>query len=98
MFKKIKVELTGFKSEIYYLRELSIRQLGEVMKADGDDIKLLLTAVKYSLVDGDNVRVCNDKYTIDDLADELPQSYLTILADAWAALNDDSELDHAKKS
>lgn len=98
MFKTVSVKLDGFKGEKFYLKELSIRQANEVMACQGGDIDILLTALKYSLIDEDSNRVITPEYSVEQLADDLPQSYLNLLAEAYAELNKVDDLGIAKKS
>lgn len=102
-FKKIKVELPGFKYPVVFVRELSIRQLNEVYKnqASGTELDLLLNSFKHTLVNEAGDKIINNDYTIDQFADEVPQSYLVKLSDAFAQLNGEDEaatMERAKNS
>lgn len=102
MFKTIEISLPDYKFEKVLIKELSIRQLSQVYKSqDQNEVDLLLTALSFALCDITGKRIITDDYTIDDFADELPQSYFARLADAYAQLNvsdEDKQLDLAKKS
>ena len=101
MFKQIAVELPGFKYSKVFVKELSVLQLNKVYKQMGEDdtdIDLLLTTLKFSLVDEAGKCIISDDYTLDQFADEIPQSQIVTLSEAYAKLNADSDLDIAKKS
>ncbi len=98
MFKKIPVELKGFRNESFFLKELSIAKLKKVMAVNGDDLDTLLEALKYSLEDDKGNKVVSESYSIEQLTDDLPQSYLNDLAEAYAELSAVDEIDVAKKS
>lgn len=98
MFNQVNITLPGYGKGEYILRELSVRQLREVMKVEGDDLDVLLASLKYALRDKNGKCIVTDSYSIDDLADDLPQSYLNILAEKYAELADIDELSLAKKS
>ena len=97
MFKTQKLELKGFKGGVFYLKELSISQTKEVSKCDGDDLDTLLVALKHSLIDEDGKKVVTPEYTAENLCDDLPQSYLNKIADAYVKLNTFDEIETAKK-
>lgn len=93
-FRKVKVELTGFKYPVVYLREMSIRQLNELYKGqseDKSDLDMLLDSLKYTMVNEAGDNVITEKYTIDDFADEIPQSCIFALSDAFSELNGTDE-------
>jgi hypothetical protein len=98
MFKKVPILLKGYKSEKFALKELSIAKAKKVMAKEGDDLDVLLAALEHSLIYEDGERVITDKYTLEDFEDDIPQSYLLDLADAYKKLNDIDEIDIAKKS
>lgn len=103
-FKKVKVELAGFKYPVCYLREMSIRQLNELYKGqteDKSDLDLLLDSLKYTLVNEAGDKVITADYTVDDFADDVPQSSIFALSEAFTKLNGTDEeqaIDLAKNS
>jgi hypothetical protein len=88
MFKKIKVNLPGFKYPVCYLRELSISQLNEAYKQeDGTDLDTVLFALKCGLLNEAGDKVFNAEYTVEEFADESPGTFILKLSDAFTKLN-----------
>lgn len=104
MFKKVKVELTGFKYPVVYLKEMSIKQLNELYKSqskDDSDLDMLLASLKFTMVNEAGDYIITDAYTIDDFAGDVPQSYIFKLSEAFTELNGTDEttaLELAKNS
>jgi len=93
-FKKVKVELPGFKYPVVYLREMSIRQLNELyknQKEDQSDLDLLLNSLTYTLVNEAGDKIITPDYSIEKFADEIPQSCIFTLSEAFSELNGTSE-------
>lgn len=90
MFKKLEVNLPGFKYETCFLRELSIKQLRDVPKSD-EPIDLMFYAVECGLLNDKGDKIINSEYTIDNFIEDCPQSYIGILADAFSELNTPDE-------
>lgn len=102
VFKKTEVALPGFKYPKVFVKELSVKQLREIQKKKfEDDIEMFLTSLSYCLVNEQGDRVITPEYTIDQFSEELPQSYINTLSEAFAKLNgadDEKALDLAKNS
>ena len=102
MFKKIKVNLPGFKYPVCYLRELSINELNQTYKMnDVSDLDLMLFAIDCGLLNEAGDKVFNGEYTIDTFANEVGSSMINTLSDAFTELNtvdDEKALEIAKNS
>lgn len=104
MFKEQELHLPGFKHETIILRELSLRAMAAVEKAQSDDdssIELMFKQLEQMMHLPTGEKLCNDNYTIDDFADEIPMSQMDAIAEAFNQLNLTSEpaaLDAAKNS
>lgn len=102
IFKKIEVEIPGFKYPKVFVKELSVRQLRDIQKKTfEDDIEMFLYSLSQCLVNEQGDKVINEDYTIDNFAEEFPQSYVNILSKAFADLNgaeDEKAMNLAKNS
>jgi len=102
LFKKIAVKIEGFKYPTVYIKELSVKQVREMSKQNFDnDIDSFLFGLSHCLINEQGDKVINADYTSEQLAEELPQSYMNKLADAFSKINSDDEetaLELAKNS
>ncbi len=102
VFKKIEVEIPGFKYPKVFVKELSVMQLRQIQnKKFDDDIEMFLASLALCLVNEQGDKVITEDYTIDMFAEELPQSYVNTLSEAFAKLNgadEEQALDLAKNS
>lgn len=81
---------------------MTIAQARKVPKAAGEDgLDILFYIVENTLFNEAGDHVISDKYTIDEFAESVPQSYINLIAEAIQKLNsdtDEKQLEVAKNS
>ena len=101
-FNKLKVDMPGFKYPFVFVQELSIKQVNEIQKKKFEsDVDAFLGSLALCMINEAGDLIVTNDYTIDDFASDVPQSYVSRLADAFTALNssdDEKDIETAKKS